>query len=199
MWRNIFLSSVPIFVAIDALGVLPMFIALTHNFNKKERQRILLDSLLTSYGLCLSFIFFGKPLLAVLGLSWGDFMIAGGIILFILAINDLVTQEKSESEAISKDVGIVPIGTPLIAGPAVLTTLLILLDTYKVGIVVISVSLNIIFVGIVFSLSETILRIIGRSGTKVFSKIASLILAAIAVMMIRKGLVNLLTLLQTRP
>ena len=123
MIRKIFLSFVPLFIATDALGVLPMFIALTHQFEKKERRRVLLDSVLT--------------------ISWGDFMVAGGIILFILAVNDLIAQRKVRRMPVGKDVGIVPIGTPLIAGPAVLTTLLLLLDAHGVIPVVISISLNI--------------------------------------------------------
>lgn len=194
MIRKIFLSFVPLFIATDALGVLPMFIALTHQFKKKERRRILLDSVLTAYGLSLGFIFLGKALFSYLGISWGDFMVAGGIILFILAVNDLITQRKVRRMPVGKDVGIVPIGTPLIAGPAVLTTLLLLLDAHGVIPVVISISLNIALAGIIFALSEWILRIIGESGSKVLSKVASLFLAAIAVMMIRKGIMKILLL-----
>ena len=194
MIRKIFLSFVPLFIATDALGVLPMFIALTHQFKKKERRSVLLDSLLTAYGLSLGFIFLGKALFSYLGITPGDFIVAGGIILFILAVNDLITQRKVRRMPVGKDVGIVPIGTPLIAGPAVLTTLLLLLDTHGVIPVVISISLNIALAGIIFALSEWILHIIGESGSKVLSKVASLFLAAIAVMMIRKGIMKILLL-----
>ena len=194
MIRKIFLSFVPLFIAIDALGVLPMFIALTHRFEKKERRKVLLDSVLTAYGLSLGFIFLGKALFSYLDISWGDFMVAGGIILFILAVSDLITQKKTRRMPVGRDVGIVPIGTPLIAGPAVLTTLLLLLDAHGVIPVVISISLNIALAGLVFALSEWILHIIGESGSKVLSKVASLFLAAIAVMMIRKGIMKILLL-----
>jgi len=194
MIRKIFLSFVPLFIATDALGVLPMFIALTHRFEKKERRRILLDSVLTAYGLSLGFIFLGKALFSYLGITSGDFIVAGGIILFILAVNDLITPKKIRRMPVEKDVGIVPIGTPLIAGPAVLTTLLLLLDAHGIILVVISISLNIALAGIIFALSEWILRIIGESGSKVLSKVASLFLAAIAVMMIRKGIMKILLL-----
>lgn len=190
MLRKVFLSFVPLFIAMDALGVLPMFITMTNQFAHQERRKVLLDSLLTAYGVCLGFIFLGKALFSLLGISWGDFMIAGGIILFILSMNDLISQEKERRTPVRKDIGIVPIGTPLIAGPAVLTTLLIILDSYGIVATLISVSLNILFVGLVFRLSDLILRIIGESGARVISKIASLFLAAIAVMMIRKGIMN---------
>ncbi|MGA1876274.1 MAG: MarC family protein [bacterium] len=196
MFHKILLATVPLFVAMDALGVFPMFIAFTHQLEKEDKRKVLIDSLLTSYGLCLGFIFLGKALFHVLGISSGDFMVAGGAILFILAMNDLISQEKVRRRPMRRDVGIVPIGTPLIAGPAVLTTILILLENYGLPVVIISVSINIAFVGLTFGLSDWILRFIGESGAKVLSKMASLFLVAIAVMMVRKGIVNLLLLLR---
>ena len=84
--------------------------------------------------------------------------------------------------------GAVPIGVPLIAGPAVLTTAIILLNEYGITATVLAAIVNISIAGVVFWLSESITRVLGNAGAKTVSKIASLFLAAIAVMMVRKGI-----------
>jgi multiple antibiotic resistance protein len=84
--------------------------------------------------------------------------------------------------------GAVPIGTPLITGPAVLTTIIILLDSYGVVLTVSSFVINLLIVWITFYYASAISKFLGKAGSKAFSKIASLLLAAIAVMMIRKGI-----------
>jgi len=198
MLKAISLAFVPIFVAMDAVGVLSVFIALTRRLGKTERRKIILESMATSIGMCFGFIFLGKVVFGWLGITSGDFMVAGGIILFILAINGLSSQEKRRGiMPVAKNSGVVPIGTPLIAGPAVLTTLLILMEHSGVSVVLIAVALNIALVGIVLALSDWILLLIGEAGAEVLSRIVHLFLAAMAVMMIRKGMKELILLLQS--
>ena len=90
------------------------------------------------------------------------------------------------------ELGVVPLGTPLIAGPAVLTTSLILMDQFGVFPTLISVVGNILLAGVTFVFSGIIIRLISVMGSRALSKIASLLLAAIAVMMIRRGVTYLL-------
>ncbi|MEW5804596.1 MAG: MarC family protein [bacterium] len=194
MLRAISIAFVPIFVAMDAVGVLSVFIALTRRLGKPERRKIILESMVTSLGLCFGFIFMGKVLFTWLGITGGDFMVAGGVILFILAINGLISHERRRGMPVAKYSGVVPIGTPLIAGPAVLTTLLILMESYGIPVVLIAVALNIALVGIVLALSDFILHLIGEAGAEVLSRIVNLFLAAMAVMMIRKGMRELILL-----
>jgi multiple antibiotic resistance protein len=197
MLKAISLAFVPIFVAMDAVGVLSVFIALTRRLGKTERRKIILESIATSLGLCFGFIFLGKALFAFLGITSGDFMVAGGVILFILAISGLTThQERRRGMPVAKYSGVVPIGTPLIAGPAVLTTLLILMESYGITVVLIAVALNIALVGIILAVSDWILLLIGEAGAEVLSRIVNLFLAAMAVMMIRKGMKELILLLR---
>ena len=122
----------------------------------------------------------------------GDFMIAGGMVLFCIAILDIIIQEKKRRAPI-KDVGVVPLGTPLIAGPAVLTTSLIVSGEYGLLATLISVIVNIGIAGLLLSLSHIVIKFLGNSGSKALSKVTSLFLAAIAVMMIRKGITALLS------
>lgn len=187
MLKNILMSFVPIFVAVDAIGILPVFASLTEGFAKKERLSIVIQSVITASFVAVGFIFLGKAIFRYLGITAGDFMIAGGSVMFCLAIIDIANPLKKRRIP-GKELGAVPIGTPLIAGPAVLTISLIIMPQYGVSATLISVLANIILAGIVFSFVDVLTRLLGEAGSKTLSKITSLLLAAISVMMIRKGL-----------
>jgi multiple antibiotic resistance protein len=92
----------------------------------------------------------------------------------------------------SENLGAVPIGTPLIVGPAVLTTSLVIIPQYGLLPTILSVIANILFAGLIFSGSLGLIRVLGEAGTKALSKIMSLLLAAIAVMLMRKGIMMFL-------
>lgn len=185
--KTLALAFIPIFVAVDALGVLPLFISFTESVKRNQRAKIIRDSMITAILIALIFIFVGKSAFRFLGITVYDFMVAGGALLFILAINDLLRSQKV-TRIPENTVGIVPLGMPLIVGPAVLTTSLIMLDAYGLVPTLISVILNVLIAGIIFSASNFIMKLIGKGGTKAVSKVASLFLAAIAVMMVRKGI-----------
>jgi multiple antibiotic resistance protein len=191
MFKNILLSFIPIFVAVDAIGVLPIFASLTQGLEQKEKTKIILQSMLTASCLAIGFIFLGKAVFKVLGITVSDFMIAGGVVLFCLAITDIINPVKKRRIP-SENLGAVPLGTPLIVGPAVLTTSLMIISHYGLSATLISVLANVLLAGLVFSLTEVLTKVLGESGSKALSKITSLLLAAIAVMMIRKGMTNLL-------
>lgn len=191
--ENIFLAFIPLFVAIDAIGVLPIFVSLTTNMSKKEKDGIILHSIITAASLAAGFIFLGKLVFKVLNITMGDFMIAGGIILFCISIIDLITPSKKRRIP-SDELGFVPLGTPLIVGPAVLTTSLLMLDEHGLLATLVAVLVNIIIAGGIFLFSHILIRILGQAGSRALSKVTSLLLAAIAIMMIRKGIVLLCSL-----
>ena len=185
--RNIMLSFIPLFVAVDAIGVLPIFVSLTEGLNKQQKNKIIVQSMVTAFLLAVGFILIGKLVFKLLGITLGDFMVAGGALLFCIAIIDLVSQTKERRIPV-KDVGAVPIGTPLIVGPAVLTTSLLIISEYGLLPTVIAVIGNILFAGLIFGGSYWLIKGLGEAGTKALSKIMSLLLAAIAVMLMRKGI-----------
>lgn len=191
MIKSILLAFVPLFVAVDAIGVLPIFVSLTREFSKKEKSTAIMQSMVTALCLALSFIFLGKAVFKFLGITIGDFMIAGGIILFCIALIDILNPGKHRRLP-SKDLGTVPLGTPLIVGPAVLTTSLIIISEYGTLATLISVSLNVLLAGLIFYFSQILIKVLGEAGSKALSKIMALLLAAIAVMMIRKGILQIL-------
>jgi multiple antibiotic resistance protein len=189
--RNILLSFIPLFVAVDVVGLLPVFISLTQGLGRAEKRRVIYQSTLTGGLLAVGFVFLGRAIFRLLGIAIGDFMIAGGSILFCIAIIDLVSP-PSEVRRPNAELGAVPLGTPLIAGPAVLTTSLAIIEEYGLWATLISVVLNVALCGALLGLSDALLRFLGRSGSRALSKITSLLLGAIAVMLIRKGVMDLL-------
>lgn len=189
--KKLLLAFIPIFVAVDVIGVLPIFVSLTQGTPRSEKRRIIIQSMITAFCLAISFIFLGKAIFSFLGITVGDFMVAGGAILFAISIRDIMRTEARLKES-GDQMGVVPLGTPLIAGPAVLTTSLLLVDEYGVIPTLISVTANLLIAGFALDLSGLLSRFLGEAGTKALSKIMHLLLAAIAVMMIRKGLAQVL-------
>jgi multiple antibiotic resistance protein len=187
MLRNIFLSFIPLFVAVDAIGVLPIFVSLTEDLEQKLRTKVILQSMLTAAGLAIGFVLVGKLVFKFLGITMGDFMIAGGAILFCLAIIDMASPTKKRHIP-GPELGAVPLGTPLIAGPAVLTTSMLVVSQHGLVPTIISILTNILLAGLLFRLSSGLMKFLGEAGSKALSKITSLLLAAIAVMLMRKGL-----------
>jgi len=187
MIRDIFLSFIPIFVAVDAIGVLPIFVSLTEGIEQHQKTKIIIQSMFTALCLAVGFIFLGKAVFNLLGITIGDFMVAGGAILFCLAVTDIINPVKRRRMP-GHELGAVPLGTPLIVGPAVLTTSLVIISQYGLLATLISVLVNILLAGLIFSLSSILIKVLGQAGTKALSKVMSLLLAAIAVMMVRKGI-----------
>ncbi len=186
MIKDIILAFVPLFVAVDAVGVLPIFLSLTQGIERKEKRKIIYQSIWTAITLAIGFILVGKALFRMLGITVGDFMLAGGMILFCIAIIDLLKTGK-QRRYVPEGLGVVPIGTPLIVGPAVLTTCLIITDQYGVVPTIISLICNVMLAGLIFYFSEYLVARIGKSGANALSKIMALLLASIAVMMMRKA------------
>ena len=184
---KIFIPIVPIFVAIDVLGILPIFISLTLEMEITARKRVVRQSVLTAFLVSIGFLAAGKSVFTLLGVSVSDFKIAGGILLFILSVVDLIFPERTRTFP-KETLGVMPIGIPLIVGPAVLTLLLITVDAYGYFSTIVCLILNLLIVWFVFSQSRGIMQLLGEGGAKGIAKVASLLLAAFAVMMIRTGL-----------
>ena len=193
MFRDILLSFIPIFVAVDAFGVLPIFVGLTDGLDNKEKNRVVVQSIWTASIVAVAFLLVGRLLFRFLGITIADFMIAGGAILFCIAITDIINPTQTKRMP-SSDLGSVPLGIPLIVGPAVLTTSLVLEPQYGLGATIISILLNILIAAAVFRQSYRLITILGEAGAKALSKVMHLLLAAIAVMLIRHGIQDFLNL-----
>jgi multiple antibiotic resistance protein len=186
--KAFWLSFVPLFVAVDAIGVLPMFMSLSQGIDPARVRRVVFQSVITALAVALLFMAIGTALLHLLGITLSDFMIAGGILLFVISMSDLLSHEKSQRRVDPDSLGAVPLGVPLLAGPALLTTSVLLTKVHGFPVTVIAVAINILLAGVLFRFAGSVQRILGKTGEKIVSKIASLLLAAYAVMMVRKGI-----------
>src|SRR3990167_6942170 len=134
----------------DAIGILPMFIGFTEHLKSKEKQKIVLQSIITAFLVGVVFLFLGKWIFKILGVIVADFKIAGGTVLLAISLKDILQHEKTVRLP-TETMGAVPIGTPLITGPAVLTTIIILLDSHGVFLTVFSFLINLLITWVVFS------------------------------------------------
>ncbi|MDO8544986.1 MAG: MarC family protein [Opitutaceae bacterium] len=180
-------AFIPLFVAIDPIGLAAIFLGLGQGVARAQRQRIARQATVTGGAVALLFLFLGTTIFRALGITTGDFQVAGGLILFLLAARDLI-QSAAVPEKLPHDFGVVPLGMPLIAGPALIATLLLLAQTVGVIVALTALVANLILVVLAFAYSEKIGQRIGGTGMRAISKIISMLLAAIAVSMIRRGL-----------
>jgi multiple antibiotic resistance protein len=178
----------------DSVGTLPIFVSLTKDLEASERNRTVRLANFTALGLSLAFVALGKVIFLLLDIKVADFLVAGGIILLVLAIKDLVTGKMIEAQGSPSEMmtGVVPLGTPLIVGPAVLTTLLVLVDQYHIIVVIGALILNLAITWILLNQANRIIGFLGKAGIGAASKVVMLLLAAIAVKMIRQGVVQIL-------
>jgi multiple antibiotic resistance protein len=183
---NFFLSFVAIFVALDVIGTLPMYVSMTDGMTEFQRRKVVNTSMLLAFVVAVAFMFGGEALFRHLGITLFDFKIAGGIVLLLISLADLVGNSEVKSRA-SGQTGIVPLAVPLITGPAVLTTLIFQATHFGWLITILALSVNYALAWLLLYRSQDVTKVIGRDGTVVVSKIAALLLAAIAVSMIRGG------------
>jgi multiple antibiotic resistance protein len=190
-FKSFLATFIPLMVALDAPGTLALFVGMTEGVAKPERARIVRQSIITAFLVTLGFILVGQAIFNALGILVEDFMVAGGLVLLIIAIADVVRAGERKMER-SPEFGVVPLGTPIIAGPGTLTAALVLVGTNGYVPVILSLAVNLLLAWVIFNQSERIIRIIGISGSRAFAKVVSLILAAFAVKMIRSGIFRFL-------
>ena len=182
---------IPLFVTIDPFGMIPIFLAVTAGVPEAQRRRVSFQAVFAATAICISFMFAGQALFRFLGISEDDFRIAGGILLLIFAVLDLL---KTGKPAVNEDeiVGIVPLATPLIAGPATLTTILVLATRPEIGYARTALGLlvNFAILQAAMFFASAICRLIGINALRAFSKLVMVLLAAIAVNFIRSGITN---------
>jgi len=186
--QGFWLSFVPLFVAVDAVGILPLFLGLTEAFSAAERRRVISQSVLTATAVGLVFVLFGGGLLRLLGITVADFMVAGGAMLFVLSLVDLASTRPRAERLDQADLGAVPLGIPLLAGPAVLTTSLLLVDQHGPWVTSTALLANMLIAAGVLLFAGPIHRVLGSTGTRIVQRVTLLLLAAIAIMTVRKGI-----------
>jgi multiple antibiotic resistance protein len=180
-------TFIPLFVVVDPIGNLPFIVGLSETEDKVQSRRTVNLAVITATLIGLVFLFLGKLILALMSITVGSFTIAGGMILVILSVRYMTTGHMVEMIK-GEVVAIVPIGTPLIVGPATITTLLLLTSQYPDWIVLVSFGLNMLVTWIVFLAADRISRILSIAGIRAIARVLALLLAAIGVNMVIRGL-----------
>jgi multiple antibiotic resistance protein len=191
-WFDSFLVAfVKIAIAVDIPGILPIYLALVDTYRSDQRRKVIKVGLLTSSLAGLLFLFLGRAILNVLGITLIDFQLGGGLILVIIGVRELLGGDTSIRQP-AESVGIVPIGVPLILGPAVISVMVISIDQHGLGPTLLAFFANMALVGVVFQYAALITRLLGGNGVKAASKIIMILLVALGVKMIRTGVLTTL-------
>lgn len=186
-----------LFVVIDPVGLTPIFIALTQGTDALHRRAIALRACLTALVLLTLFAFFGEAVLGFIGISMPAFRIAGGILLFLTALDMLFErrtkrrEDRSEAEDFP-DPSVFPIAIPLIAGPGAIATMILLTgrakDTAELA-GVLGVMVAVLAIVLVLFLSAGLIeRALGRTGITVVTRLLGMLLAALSVQFVLDGL-----------
>ncbi|MBM3933355.1 MAG: MarC family protein [SAR202 cluster bacterium] len=186
------LVFLPMLVAMDPIATLPLLVPFLSPIPPERRGKVINTALLTGLLVGLLFLALGRGIFAVLGIEIPDFLIAGGLILLVVALRELIGDESSSAPVeLNELMAVVPIGTPLLVGPATISMLILLSSLYNIWLVLAAFLLNVAIAWLVFMQSGRIARFLGRGGLKAFSKVAYLLMAAIAVQLIRRGITDI--------
>jgi multiple antibiotic resistance protein len=180
-----------VFVAINPLGIVPIFMSLTQSLSPQERQATVKTSAMVAFIVAMVFLFLGTHLFKLMGLTVLDFKVAGGLVIMLVALSDLLKGPQGLMP-ITGSTGIVPLAVPLLTGPGVITTVVLQASNSGYLIVVLSLIINFFLAWLLLSRGQKVSEIIGKDGTVIVSKIAALLLAALGFAMIRTGLVDIL-------
>ncbi|MDC6447880.1 MarC family protein [Alphaproteobacteria bacterium] len=198
---EIFLQSfVLYFVVIDPFGTTPIFMSVTQHQNSKEKMKSAIEGVLTAAIILIFFSIVGNFLLTYLNISLGAFKIAGGIILFIIALEMLFDkrQERKEKniENISDNVAIFPLAIPLLSGPAAITSVIVIVsefgDNFVYQLIGVSSLLSVMVITLIlFTIVSKSQQFINKKVINVFSRVISIILAGLSIQYIIDGIVSL--------
>ena len=181
---------VSLFAIVDPLASISIFVSMFSNSSRKKQNKAAMEAVVAA--LCLLFVFavVGLPLLTYLNISVPAFMIAGGLLLLFLAF-EFVAGVIPKSRSIEKDTSdaVVPLGTPLLAGPGAITSVIFFTHIYGLSITLPAIIIVMVLSFFCYWGSMRINRIVGKNGLKILSRIMGLITAAIAVSLIEKALI----------
>jgi len=181
-------STITLLVVLDPLGIVPIFIGMTQKMEIVKRKELSKIVVITASGLLFVFAFAGTQIFAVFGISIASFMMAGGILLFIVAI-ELLTGGgwRFIGQDASEDTGVVPLAFPLLAGPGAITAVIISLETTGLLVTAVSIIITIGITYLTLRFSERIYRVLGKRGSLIVTRVFAVFVAAIAVQYIVEG------------
>ncbi|AKG38493.1 MAG: MarC family protein [Infirmifilum sp.] len=185
--RSFWDSFIMLFIVLDSIGNIPIFYSLTSNMEESSRKKVFAESIIVASALLIFFALFGYSFFQYYNVTFMDFKIAGGLLLLLISLEGLIGRVEAETLR-SEDVAIVPMATPLLAGPGSIYVVMYLSTVYGVLPTLLSIALNTIIAYFILVGSNHIIQKIGKNTILVLARIFSLLLAVLAVSMIRSGL-----------
>lgn len=201
--ESLFRILIPLLIIMDPVGNLPFFITFTKDNTEQEKRKIAALSCITAGAILIIFAFTGDFLLRLFGISIRSFQIAGGFIFFIYALqmlglipSGIKTSEEEEREGEEKEsAALVPLGTPLLAGPGAITAVLVWQNQsgYYAGPIIIfmAIIISCAIIFFTFCFAKKISDILGVGGIRVITRLMGLLLGVIAVEFMVRGLSKL--------
>lgn len=181
-------SAITLLVVLDPLGIVPIFIGMTQKMEMIKKRELSKVVVITASGLLFVFAFAGSQIFEFFGISISSFMVAGGILLFIVAIELLSGGGwRFMGQDASEDTGVVPLAFPLLAGPGAITAVIISLETAGLLATAISILIAIGITYITLRFSERIYRVLGKRGSLIVTRVFAVFVAAIAVEYVVEG------------
>lgn len=199
-WTYTITAFVTLFVVVDPVGMVPLFLALTHDMARSRRKQVAQRALLVAAGLLTLFAVAGESILDGVGISIAAFRIAGGVLLFLTALDMLFERRTKRREGKTNeheaspadDPSVFPLATPLLAGPGALATMILLAGQgtgWRHLLLVEAIMLAVLaIVAVMFVLSASIGRLLGRTGIMVATRLFGMLLAALSIQFIIDGL-----------
>lgn len=181
-------ATVALFIVVDPAGLVPVVLSLTKGMKPEERKATFRTALLIGFALLVIFAVAGEELLYLFGITLDSFMIAGGILLLILAMQMIFRGSLPTQGYSSADVGVVPIAFPLIVGPGAITTTIVSFQAYGIVVTLLSIAIVIGLAWLILRYIDRIDSVLGKRGTAVLSTLMAVFIAAIAVQFILTGI-----------
>ncbi|MGB9748928.1 MAG: MarC family protein [Candidatus Woesearchaeota archaeon] len=187
-YYSIMKAFLSIFVIMDPFGGITILMSLTKKQSVFERRNTIKKAVSIAAFILLLFIFFGGKILEFFGISLNSFRIAGGIILLIMGIEYVLDLRITRESLLGYSIAAVPLATPLITGPGVITSAIIIVIHYGKFIALIAAGLSLLMTFIIFYYSNIIYKFLGKQGNEILSRLMGLVLTAIAVEFIVQGI-----------
>jgi multiple antibiotic resistance protein len=184
-------SFIVLIIILDPFLGMAVFLSLTRNMNQKDRVSQAFMAVLVAFVLMLIFLFIGQILFSVLGITFSSFIVAGGVILLILGIEEILGLEFSKRGSDTKVAAII-IGTPLLCGPGAITSIIILAQKYGYFAPVVALVFSLFITWLLLLFSDKITQLLGNRLIEVLSRVLGLILAAMAVEFIKEGIIKMI-------
>jgi multiple antibiotic resistance protein len=198
-WSNIAPAAATLFFIMDPLGNMPVFNAILERFDSKQRSIIVAREMLFALVILMTFLFTGTAILDFMGLTESSLSIAGGVLLFIIALRMIFPQPVKEPTDVVEDPFIVPLAMPMVAGPSTIAILLLLSSSQPEHIWDWSAALFISWAvtAVILTASPFLMHLLGDRGTRALGRLMGMLLVILATQMLLNGVAEFVGSLQT--